>query len=278
MDKRCDKEAADLVDAPSDAHSRPVDQLHASNVTEEVTIRMEESVMVDTELTAAPGERAKEIGEKMIVRRSNILVPDHEKTLLARAFPELLPYGVGGPETPRAVAISRFEWAKHAIQLSHRRFARHAVFLFNTFDSESRRRALQACSLRCQRLSPQDNAAVARLTPDELKQTLAYQEKVRSAFRLGQQLPPEPPRIGAGQIMVSTVSSASSWMWGTNQERLVHRRRAWSMVNELGWPHLFLTISPNDSGQFTVAYYAGEVMPSGPVSYTHLTLPTNREV
>lgn len=55
------------------------------------------------------------------------------------------------------------------------------------------------------------------------------------------------------------ITSSLSLMGGTDEERMLHRRRAFAMVQNQGSPALMLTVSPNDQGWLAISYLAGGI-------------------
>jgi hypothetical protein len=58
---------------------------------------------------------------------------------------------------------------------------------------------------------------------------------------------------------LKNIQYCSSFMWGSNSERVSCRQEAFATADRYGQPTIFLTIAPNSDLSLTLAYLAGHV-------------------
>ncbi|ETV67913.1 hypothetical protein H257_16036 [Aphanomyces astaci] len=59
--------------------------------------------------------------------------------------------------------------------------------------------------------------------------------------------------------LLRSVACSSSFVWGSNAERRMHRREVFTTADRFGQPSLFVTITPKVDGTITLAYLAGGI-------------------
>lgn len=243
-------------DENNDHHAKPQGEEGVGEEEEPSVIQTTSGFIRDDDQRVTTVSKGDGSGDsKVVVRRSNQLVPDYKTSVLALAFPSLFPFGTGDPSFPRPIKISLEECVRYYLMLSTRRFAQHHSFVLVAFDMVVRTRAVNNIWLRC-KLYPHMAERAYSVTKEELAEMLKHREEVQNSIYSSSQIPP-PPNNPNTSALFSGLWAGTSKMWGTNEERKVYRRHAFSLAAELGQPSLFITINPNDAGSIAVCYYAG---------------------
>ena len=194
----------------------------------------------------------------VVVRKSNIFHKNSDRGIFARAFPELFPYGRGGPDDEdRQVKVSVQECCRHYLNLSSRRFAEHRIFLLYAFDLVARQHSLQALNVRCH-INPSEGRDAAVIHRDDVIAYLDERAKQREAARNGEQMTGR--KIHGDRYVnrvFTTLDFACSKMWSHNQERFLVRKHAFALCETFGQPTIFLTLNPDDVGSCYVQHYCG---------------------
>jgi len=60
-------------------------------------------------------------------------------------------------------------------------------------------------------------------------------------------------------ILSNAVFATMSRFPGSNEQREMWRQEAYALCQRFGFPHVFLTVTPDDVNSLTVMYYAGAV-------------------
>ncbi len=63
--------------------------------------------------------------------------------------------------------------------------------------------------------------------------------------------------------------------FATNEERNLYQRKAWSIAAKYHSATMFITVSPNENGNATVAFFAGDINKKNLASVTENDIPQN---
>ena len=186
--------------------------------------------------------RASDGVPEFSLHTSNVLSNSFDKSIDARMFPHLFPYGRGHPGETRRVAVSRGECIRHYCLLSSRRFAQDHYFVLTSFDRLSLERAYTMSNISCKG-RPDTHHGVANITSDQLRDALAS----RRSRKCGQETPAStlPPPDPVVEGFLRSVDCSSAYVWGSNAERRAYRRKALATCDRFGQPAVFMTLTPN---------------------------------
>jgi hypothetical protein len=175
---------------------------------------------------------------------------DWELEAIPKLFPDILPFGRGGPSEARAVPVGLEACIRHYVRLSGRMFARHPTFTLLVTDILSRRRAVQGAFFNV----PTSGRRVdfAQVSVNQLVAALQQRERESDARASGRALPPRPAELEAALALLQRVDSGARASWGSEQEKLALRNQAWALCLAFGDPTFMLTINPNDLGSLMV--------------------------
>jgi hypothetical protein len=197
----------------------------------------------DLNVDREPSERA----QLLVVRSGSEIVREHMAETLTMQFPELFPFGFGGPDDPtRIVPVSKEACVRHYLRLPSRKFSTHGTFLLVAFDQISRAQGMRNAWLTAQVPNNQVQN-FAFVTREEMQATVQHIVEVNRQIRLGISID-APPQMGLANRLLRAVKGSRKKMYATNEERGKSRNQIWSMANTLGSPSLFVTINPYDNG------------------------------
>lgn len=197
--------------------------------------------------------------QAILVRCSGHFVSDYDKDILGMAFLDLFPFGRGHPGTLRPVVVSFEECCRHYMRLSRRTFAQHKTFGLVVFDICGRRRVVTSTTIRA-RCNPEQYERIGIVSRDELATALSEQRKRRENSLAGRgNLADNRSKGTTAKALLRNVRVSQSNMWGSGGERMVYRRRAFSMDASMKSGALFVTMTPTDVGTINVSVIAGEM-------------------
>ncbi|RHZ08481.1 hypothetical protein DYB37_009047 [Aphanomyces astaci] len=179
------------------------------------------------------------------VHTSNKISNYFEAGIDARMFPHLFPFGRGYTnERGRRVPVSklqccRFAQDRYFVMVSFDRFGLDRGFINSNFSTKVR---------------PSMHTPVAKISHDDMRKGLENQD----SRRFGRTPKNKFVNKAVGALLRS-VEYSSSFVWGSNAERRMHRREAFATADHFGQPSLFVTITPNVDGTITLAYLAGGI-------------------
>lgn len=150
-------------------------------------------------------------------------------------YPDLYPFGYGGPENPRRRKLSLTEYAQWALQYEDRRFRLHSLFPFHMFAVQQKREALFSARLEMRARDFHNNAQVlSTITIDQLRQAATDEEAHSNRNN------------DAVQLLKRKLYGSAARITGSNASRQKIRRQIWSTTIALGAPSVWLTINPDD--------------------------------
>lgn len=186
---------------------------------------------------------------KFLVRHSSQFAQDDGDTF-AKMFPLLFPYGRGHPGEARKIDVSLLGCVQYYLSLSSRAFAEDELFTLVAFDRIAMKNMYLNVSLRCKRY-PEVFDGYSDISVDDLVEALRENDQRRKG-----RLSNADTNLTASRFLRSVEFSETS-MWGSDAEREQCRRRAFGYQARFGQPALFVTLTPNVSGSFVLAHYAG---------------------
>ena len=270
------------IDDPSIAQNISSDQSNirrpdvldeASNAEQELTVQRDASLFTSPE-PVQPDVALRMASEKVVdVQQSGKFMPDTASHLFAKLFPHLFPYGEGDPGAERPIKVSMHECVKHYLRLSTRAFAQDETFPLIAFDIVSRKRAMLQTALTC-RLNPHEIEHLGEVTCHDLSAQLKKEADRRDAIRKGHELPKQEHKTSAKRIL-QRVQATLGKSFATNEERRTYQRKAWNLAAKYNGCALFLTVTPNENGNATIAAYAGELSERNLANIKHNDVPSN---
>ncbi len=168
-----------------------------------------------------------------------------DPNLFAELFPHLFPFGYGHPGTERKLNVSLEE------------FAQDDTFLLIAFDIVTRKTAMSKAALMC-KLNPGNISTCDSVTASELSEQLEYDPKRASSLQKGQ-IFQEKTRGSSTKLLFPKVEATLGNAFATNEERKYYQRRAWNMPAKYHSAEMFITVTPSETGNATVAYVSGDI-------------------
>ena len=131
-----------------------------------------------------------------------------EPNYFERAFPILVPYGIGGIEADRPVHLDYRNHIKWALQFHDQRFRQHESFAFIAFAILQHRQALNSARLQMQRHSFDQVAhIISTIRPEDLRK--AEQEEIHG----------RPISNGAVKVLFSQIRATAARVLGSDATR-----------------------------------------------------------
>jgi hypothetical protein len=252
----------------------PVTEEEEVNVVERRTGLLDDTLTMslDSMVAQAGTTHATDKVRDFLVKRSNRLCEDATRTIFAKMFPHLFPFGRGHPGEHRSVPVSLRECIKYYTTLRSRRFAEDELFVLVAFDRIAMQNMYSQTSFRCQRF-PQRFDGYETIDTDSLAKVLLNNERRRRGGSTSR---------GNDDTVVDrffkTVDIASCAVWGSNAERMQCRRQAFAYQTCFGQPALFLTLTPNTDNSLVMAHYAGITDVSSAFDLLDAALPSKAEL
>jgi len=125
------------------------------------------SYITMTEDVRSEVERQHDATSSFVYRPGNEPVPAYDRRLLTSIYPGLFPFGRGGPDESRAVAVSQEKCVAHYLKLSTRQFATHPEFLIERFDTREKSEAIRNTCMSV-KYNPRDQEAINTVTPSQV--------------------------------------------------------------------------------------------------------------
>ncbi len=200
-------------------------------------------------------------------------MPASSANCFGRLFPHLFSYGLGHPEQSRSVQVSLQDCVKYYLNLSNRQFAQDESFPVIAFDIISRKRAMSHISLTC-RLNPKEIEDLNEVSASELAEQLEHEAKKREMLKNGHTFT-QHPKSKSGQRLLRRVQSVLGKTFATNEEKKIYQRKAWSIASKYHSCAMCITVTPNENGNGTVAFFAGEVNKVNLISVNEKDIPSN---
>jgi hypothetical protein len=138
------------------------------------------TVMTSTSAAAGGADAQLQRAINILVRRgTTIAASGLDSTILESTFPELFPFGRGGPSEPRAASVSFERCVAHYLALSSHAFGQHATFVLVAKDIAGRVAMMSNVSLRVH-LDPLLADQVSRLSRSDADAAFEHEQQRRS--------------------------------------------------------------------------------------------------
>ena len=179
--------------------------------------------------------------------------------MIVSAFPCLFPYGLGGYGNVRGKARKRdmsfASWAKHMLMYYDKRFQYDETFTFFVFNLMQIREAAKGAFITTRR---KDFDYVAKSLGTLKVETLdKLIRKVTSGVRADVTNREEAECLKVLRLL----QSSSTHVYGSISAKRVMRKHLWSMVEQLGAPTWFITVSPPEHKSPICLYFADKALP-----------------
>ncbi|KAI0076309.1 hypothetical protein K474DRAFT_1598157 [Panus rudis PR-1116 ss-1] len=164
-----------------------------------------------------------------------------------RAFPMLFPYGVGGPERRRPVALSLADHIRYLLEQNDHRFRKHPTFPFVACSILQRRQALLSARIQMRMKDfARDANIFSSLTVEDLRQAAEEEEQN------------QPISNFAVRMLKQRVYATASRVMGSDGSRFKLRTQIWSTSTYYGPLSIWLTINPDDLHDPIAQLFVGE--------------------
>jgi hypothetical protein len=155
--------------------------------------RQHRTVMANTSAAAGGADAQLQRAINILVRRGTTISSSGlDSTILESTFPELFPFGRGGPSEPRAASVGFERCVAHYLALSPHAFGQHATFVLVAKDITGRVAMMSNVSLRVH-LDPQLADQVSRLSRSDADAAFEHEQQRRAALLRG-----DAPAAAAG--------------------------------------------------------------------------------
>jgi hypothetical protein len=166
--------------------------------------RQHRTVMTSTSAAAGGADAQLQRAVNLLVRRGTaIAASGFDSTILESTFPELFPFGRGGPSEPRAASVSFERCVAHYLALSSHAFGQHATFVLVAKDIAGRVAMMSNVSLRVH-LDPLLADQVSSLSRSDADAAFELEQQRRAALLRG-----DAPAAAAADNDVDGASAAS---------------------------------------------------------------------
>lgn len=192
----------------------------------------------------------------------SIGTPENPNHLLG-AFPWLFPYGMGGFEVNRPIALSYEAHAKWALKYADGRFRKDLQFMFQVFGVIQKRQVCRSAAIQVKKKDFLNHCGAFQcLKPSDLW-TASKEEDHHG--------PCSNPVVRSLKRHISVVRSH---VMGTDESRMKVRSLVWGMVIKKSPPSLWIIINPSDTHNPIAQLFTGAEIDldrfertSGPDSY-----------
>ena len=173
-----------------------------------------------------------------------------------RAFPDLFPFGRGGPDEPRPVPMSAQSHASLMLRCHDRTAAQNQPWILLTYDTIVRKTATGAAIRVAHRKAGDDvqNATALTVSRAELASAAKHHDAKLAAIKRGDVAPPRPAGLSlAAEQMLRSVRRSTATMPGTIEFALNKRNEFWALAVRFGLFAVWNTFSPNDAKTRAIA-------------------------
>ncbi len=128
-------------------------------------------------------------------------------------------------------------------------------------------------SLTC-KLNPKETENLNELSASDLAGQLEQEARKRQMLKNGHSFT-ESPKSRIGKRFLQRVQAVLGKTFATNEERKIYQRKAWSMAAKYHSCAMFVTVTPNETGNATIAFFAGEINKENLANVTENDVPSN---
>ena len=97
------------------------------------------------------------------------------------------------------------------------------------------------------------------------------------ALRKGHQASPATHSNPASKLL-SSVSAACGKIYSTNEERIIYQRKAWNLAAKHQGADVFVTLTPNENGNATIAFFSGQITQKSLYQVQHSEIPSSAKI
>jgi hypothetical protein len=228
-----------------------LDEAPQTKASESPILIVKQSFLMDQHQRVDVEDVVKDKIDKIVATRSSDFYSDFEKTYIVDAFPELFPFGRGGLDEDRDKPWSLEKQVRHLLDLSSRTFSKHYSFMLVMMDIISRHRGIRSVYLRTTR-APVLSISALKVQRESLEIQMTYRKAVMDNLRANRP-PPDKPEFDQDVFnLMCGVRSGQGAMFGTGDERLAARTKAFSMQAQLGAVSIFFTQCADSFGTMKI--------------------------
>ncbi len=177
--------------------------------------------------------------------------------------------------------MSLEECCKYCIRFSNELFSQDSTFPLVAFNLIARPR-VATFTLICANINPAQFSVMAEVTREQLAPALSEQQKSVKMLSREKVLnsspvtgPSEADR--RAQCLLRSLRISHALMWGSSEERLVYRRRAFSVDAFLTSADVFVTITPADVETLGISVLSGSISAENAKRVTPNLQPSHAE-
>ncbi|KAI8839598.1 hypothetical protein BC829DRAFT_420209, partial [Chytridium lagenaria] len=210
----------------------------------------------------------------LLVRNSNLNESSWEWHEVVRMFPTLFPYGCGGPGENRERKLTLLQWIRRCLRVWGRQFATHYAFAAFAFDKVATQHAYRSlsCSMKVQRHAATDSQITSSVIDKALREIESY--AVRSRHGLKGLTTEAADTVASIESLRRGVQAGEQTFPGSNASSSRGRREGFAAIRRLGQAHVFLTLTPNTVGSYSVGITSGLIDPTN-LSALNSVLPSD---
>ncbi|KAI8839235.1 hypothetical protein BC829DRAFT_447263 [Chytridium lagenaria] len=219
--------------------------------------------------------------ETFLVRRSNQHPSSSMESLVTEMFVSLFPFGRGGPNEKRLNHMGFHSWVKYCLQLdgidgSGGLFERHYGFLMVAFDYIAMKKANSKLyySLKISK----EALLAGEVTSQSVQRYLVHARNVAVAQLQGRRPPSATAEIKKLMGLRKGIATGEQAFWGSNASRSWARHICFGYTYRFGVFQLFVTLSPDTAGIYSVSVMAGEVDKKTIKDCDKMLLPTRSDL
>ena len=173
---------------------------------------------------------------------------------IAAIFPWLFPYGLGAYKSPRGANPTKrlgFDtWARHMLMYHDKRFQMDESFIFLCFNFAQVRQSHTSARL-CTRRRYFDGLST---TIHNLKAAVIQRMAARATEGHAHN-PDDPDEVAVAKVL-KLVQTSSERVYNSIGAKKRQRKQLWSVVEQIGAPTWFITVSPPEHRSPICLYYA----------------------
>ena len=188
-------------------------------------------------------------GKMLAVGHSNTLQSMWNNTqLYPQMFPWLFPYGLGGIG---ASSISDKEHKRHLLMYHDKRFQMDINFPFVAFSHE------QMKSSTTQSFLLVDQSRFGDISQRFMNVNWSVVDELATKMKDGEHVTPKTDAEKSCFQLIKDLDAISGKMHGSTTSKKYMRSEIWSLINFLGAPSWYITLSPADIQHPICVYYSG---------------------
>lgn len=193
---------------------------------------------------------------KILVKHSNKYAFDKGGSLRTLIFPDLYPFGLGGPDMQRRRRMTLAQHDKYVLSLSTRQFAQDDYYLLYAYDQSQLDEMWKSSFLQV-RFKPHEVASINSATSEEVRLAFEHEENTIDARRR-HRAPPERPELALGAVALQRgVKAVMSKLKLTPEEGYNQRDELTGLRIDDGDPTMTFTTNVDERKSFAGFTYCG---------------------